>query len=321
MDGAKRGPAPAHDIPIWLGAMKPRMQRLIGRKADGWLPTYLYLQPGDLARGNEIIDAAAAGAGRDPREVRRLLNIGGSFLPERRDTLQGPPSSWVHDLLPLVVEDGVSTFILASDDPSTIQNFALDVIPLLRDAVEEARAGAGTSTGRVRPAAALARRRSGIDYDAVPASLAEAAIEPGDVRYATVRNTYLRGGSPGLVLPVRDAEQAAEALGFARAQAGPLSLRSGGHGISGRSTNDGGIVIDVSALNAIEVLDEATRRVRVGAGARWMDVAAALEPHGWALTSGDYGGVGVGVSPPREGSAGSHESTGSRSTACGAWSS
>jgi FAD/FMN-containing dehydrogenase len=34
--------------------------------------------------------------------------------------------------------------------------------------------------------------------------------------------------------------------------------------------------------------------VRIGPGARWMTVAAALQPHGWALSSGDYGGVGVG---------------------------
>ena len=50
-------------------------------------------------------------------------------------------------------------------------------------------------------------------------------------------------------------------------------MRSGGHGISGRSTNDGGIVIDLGALNAIEVLD-GNARVRIGAGARWGDVAA-----------------------------------------------
>jgi len=74
----------------------------------------------------------------------------------------------------------------------------------------------------------------------------------------------------------------------------PLGVRSGGHGISGRSTNDGGIVIDLGLMNAIEVLDTASRRVRLEPGARWMDVAAALEPHGWALSSGDYGGVGVG---------------------------
>ena len=32
--GAKRGPAPAHDIGIWVGGYRPRMLRLIGRVAD-----------------------------------------------------------------------------------------------------------------------------------------------------------------------------------------------------------------------------------------------------------------------------------------------
>src|SRR5690606_21059573 len=36
--GARRGPLPAHGVSIWLGALKPRMLKLIGRKADGWLP-------------------------------------------------------------------------------------------------------------------------------------------------------------------------------------------------------------------------------------------------------------------------------------------
>lgn len=303
VDGAKRGPAPLHDIPIWLGALKPRMLRLIGRAADGWLPSYAYLQPGDLQAGNAAIDEAATRAGRDPGEIRRLLNIGGAFATERRGFLQGPPSSWVEDLLPLVVEDGESTFIVASDDPSVLQNFALEVIPLLRDAVEEARSAAAESSGgtgsaglrgRVRSAAAREKRRDGIDYDAIPASLADAAIEPGDAKYSRVRNTYMRGGSPGLVLQPGSPEQLAEALAFAKNQDVPLGLRSGGHGISGRSTNDGGIILDVSKMNGIKILDESTRRVRVGAGARWVDVAAALSPHGWALTSGDYGGVGVG---------------------------
>ena len=39
VSGAKRGPVPAHDIPIWIGALKPRMLRLVGRKGDGWLPS------------------------------------------------------------------------------------------------------------------------------------------------------------------------------------------------------------------------------------------------------------------------------------------
>jgi FAD/FMN-containing dehydrogenase len=105
----------------------------------------------------------------------------------------------------------------------------------------------------------------------------------------------MRGGAPGLVLRPRTTAEVVASLAFARAHPDlPLGLRSGGHGISGRSTNDGGLVISVAAMNRIEVVDETARLIRVGPGARWMDVAAALQPYGWALTSGDYGGVGVG---------------------------
>ena len=147
----------------------------------------------------------------------------------------------------------------------------------------------------MRRADVLARRRPDIAYDDVPDELAERAVEPGDPAFSTVRSTYLRGGRPGLVLRPSSVPQVVDAVSFARKHRHlPLGLRSGGHGISGRSTNDGGLVIDVGALNEITVLDEATRLVRIGPGARWRDVATALQPHGWALSSGDYGGVGVG---------------------------
>ena len=64
--GAKRGPRPAHDIPIWIGAYKPRMLALTGRKGDGWLPSLGYMKPGDLGRGNDAIDEAAESVGRRP---------------------------------------------------------------------------------------------------------------------------------------------------------------------------------------------------------------------------------------------------------------
>src|SRR5690606_30283135 len=63
LDGAKRGPAPAHDIQIWLGAYKPRMLRLVAHKADGWLPSLGYMKSAqDLADANARIDDAAAEA-------------------------------------------------------------------------------------------------------------------------------------------------------------------------------------------------------------------------------------------------------------------
>jgi len=295
VDGAKRGPEPAHDIPIWLGAYKPRMQRLIARKAHGWLPSFAYLKDGDLRRGNAIIDETASSVGRDPAEIRRLLNLGGAVLPTSQGFLQGPVEQWVDELSALALEDGIGTFILASDDPQLIQVFGQEVAPAVRARVASERTTSGTvPAGARRGARALELRRPGIDYEAIPAALVASAVEPGDRSYEDVRHNYLRSGAPGLVLRPRTTGDVVEALAYARAQDVPLGVRSGGHGISGRSTNDGGIVIDLGALDGVEVVDEAARRVRLGAGATWGKVAETLQPHGWAISSGDYGGVGVG---------------------------
>jgi alkanesulfonate monooxygenase SsuD/methylene tetrahydromethanopterin reductase-like flavin-dependent oxidoreductase (luciferase family) len=171
VNGAKRGPAPAHDIKIWIGAVKPRMLDLTGRLGDGWLPSYAYMNGQALTDGQARVDAGAAEAGRDPREVRRLLNIGGRFTAQARGPFQGPPAAWVETMLPLALDEGVSTFILASDDPATMQVFAEEVMPALREQVAAERASAGTTTGTVRPTAVLAKRRDGIDYDGIPESL------------------------------------------------------------------------------------------------------------------------------------------------------
>ena len=122
--GAERGPAPKHAIKIWVGAYKPRMLSLVGRKADGWLPSVPYLQPGDLAAGNAAIDEAAEAAGRDPRDIRRLLNI-------------GPAEA--EDLTKLALEDGISTFVLIGDEEAAIRTFAEEIAPAVRENVVAAR--------------------------------------------------------------------------------------------------------------------------------------------------------------------------------------
>jgi len=73
-----------------------------------------------------------------------------------------------------------------------------------------------------------------------------------------------------------------------------VSVRSGGHSPLGHSTNTGGMVIDLSHLDDVRVLDAGRRLVRVGGGATWGQVAAALDPYGWGITAGDTGSVGVG---------------------------
>ena len=142
--GASRGPAPVHDISIWVGAFKPRMLRLVGRLADGWWPTTAALKPGDLSAGNAVIDAAAAGAGREPHAIRRLLTLGAVDAPARETAA---------DLARLALEDGIGTFIVTANDPRSIKDFASEVAPRVRDAVEVARLrGPGTPPAPPAPA-------------------------------------------------------------------------------------------------------------------------------------------------------------------------
>jgi hypothetical protein len=294
LEGAQRGPMPAHEISIWLSAAGPDTLRLTGEQADGWVTPFQNMRPVDIRIANQIIDEAATEAGRDPAEIRRLLTVSGSFTESHEGFLCGPVETWIEDLLPLVTEQGVSVFLLDSDDPETVRRFQQEVMPGLREAAERVLPH-GLSDSPVRRASARAKRMPGVDYEGVPESLRDSIIEPGDFNYPTVRSTYIRGGAPGIVLQPRYTSEVVDALEYARSHPDlPLSIRSAGHGISGRSTNKGGIVIDLSKMNSIEVLDQQTHRVRLEPGARWMDVAAALAPHGLGLSSGDYGGVGVG---------------------------
>lgn len=270
--GAQRGPATSRALPLWLEGPP----ELVGGFADGWITA----DPSQAQA--EAVDAAARSAGRDEREVQRLAIVRGGASSE----------DWAAELTALVLEDGVSTILLEGAGPELAETFALEVAPALRAAVAVARAASGVRVGIPVPARVRARRRPGIDYESLPEGLE--AVEPGDPRFGDLRSTYLRGGDPGLVLRPRDERELVRGLHFAREQRVPLSVRSGGHGISGRSTNDGGIVLDLARLDAVELIDPTRRLVRVGAGARWGEVAAALAPHGLAITSGDSGGVGVG---------------------------
>ncbi|MFF1820612.1 LLM class flavin-dependent oxidoreductase [Kribbella sp. NPDC058245] len=137
--GAKRGPQPAHDVQIWLGAYKPRMLAVTGRLADGWLPSSGYVGPDQLGAMNKLIDEAAVEAGRDPASVRRLYNLSGHFSGTG-GFLQGPEQVWIEQLTELTLGEGMSTYILASDDPTDIRRFA-EVAEGVREAVEAARNG------------------------------------------------------------------------------------------------------------------------------------------------------------------------------------
>lgn len=140
-----------------------------------------------------------------------------------------------------------------------------------------------------RPASGLRRALA-----RVPDLLTGQIVTPGDRRYAQLRSTYTTTASPAGVLLPKNATQVVAAIRYAREQRLPIAVRSGGHGLSGASSNNGGLVIDLSMLNRVRVLDERSGLVRVEAGARWANVAAALAPYSLVISSGDHGNVGVG---------------------------
>ena len=124
--GVQTGPKPMHPIGIWLGAYRPRMLSLVGRLADGWVPSLGYVQPADLLEGNRRIDEAAAAAGREPRAIRRLLNAGADVPVEMFTSL--------------TVEQGMDTYVIGGiEDPEALRWFATDVVPAVREGVARAR--------------------------------------------------------------------------------------------------------------------------------------------------------------------------------------
>src|SRR3954451_18145885 len=99
MHGAHGGPTPAHDIGVWLGAYGPRMMGVVGRLADGWVPSLPRLPLEEVAVRQGGIDEAARRAGRDPARIRRVANLNGVIVDgAAQGWLRGPADHWVVEI-------------------------------------------------------------------------------------------------------------------------------------------------------------------------------------------------------------------------------
>lgn len=122
-EGKFDGPPPAHDIGIWLGAYKPRMLRLTGAAADGWVPSMGYLKPDDVPDAMARVDEAAREAGRDPGDIRRVYNLSSGVEAEQ--------------VAHFAVELGFDSFIFSAEDG--VDRLAGEVIPKVREVVAASR--------------------------------------------------------------------------------------------------------------------------------------------------------------------------------------
>jgi len=137
LKGMRPGPHPVHDIGIWVGAYGPKMLDLIGRIADGWVPSLGYAPPGRLPEMNRRIDEGAQRAGREPGEIRRAYNLSGNIGTEDEGLLESPASRWVETLTGFALEHGMDTFIYwpSGDHERQVEVFAGEVVPAVKEAV------------------------------------------------------------------------------------------------------------------------------------------------------------------------------------------
>ena len=98
---------------------------------------------------------------------------------------------------------------------------------------------------------------------------------------------------PSAIVRVASVEDVQRVVAMARDEGLELAIRSGGHSTVGHSSTDGGIVIDLREMSAIEI-DAEARTAWIGTGATALHVTQALSKHGLVIGFGDSGSVGVG---------------------------
>jgi FAD/FMN-containing dehydrogenase len=125
-------------------------------------------------------------------------------------------------------------------------------------------------------------------------SLAGTAIGPADDEYEPARRCFNAAidRRPAVIARCARADDVATAFGFARAHGLEVAVRGGGHNPAGHCVSDGGIVIDVSRMRAVEV-DRDTGTARAEGGATWADFDAATQAHGLGTPGGVVGSTGV----------------------------
>jgi alkanesulfonate monooxygenase SsuD/methylene tetrahydromethanopterin reductase-like flavin-dependent oxidoreductase (luciferase family) len=134
--GYPAGPPPAHRVGIWLGVYRRRGLGLVGRVADGWVPSLGYTDEARLAHASRLIDEEARAAGRDPDAITRVLNLGGTITDGERgdDGLIGPVEHWVGELARMATDIGIDSFVFwaPQNRADQVRRFADEVVPGVR---------------------------------------------------------------------------------------------------------------------------------------------------------------------------------------------
>jgi FAD/FMN-containing dehydrogenase len=130
--------------------------------------------------------------------------------------------------------------------------------------------------------------------ESLQSQVAGVLIDPSNAAYDEARKLYnaMHDRRPALIVQAMNVSDVVAAVNYAREHDLDLAIRAGGHNVAGLASVDGGLVIDMRALDGVEV-DATARTVRVGGGAHWGQVDAATHEIGMATPSGVISTTGV----------------------------
>jgi FAD/FMN-containing dehydrogenase len=131
--------------------------------------------------------------------------------------------------------------------------------------------------------------------DTLRTTMSGEVLTPDDRGYDQARRVWngIIDRHPAVIARCADTDDVVAAVRAAAGVRPVVSVRGGGHQIAGSAVCDGGLVIDLSAMRAVDV-DPAARTARAQGGARWADVDHATQRHGLATPGGEVSQTGIG---------------------------
>ncbi len=159
------------------------------------------------------------------------------------------------------------------------------MLPENQDARVNQAAGTGTAVAG----------KNGFSIQELRQAFNGSVIAPGDEGYEKGRATFYGGFDhrPAAIIRPKNAQEVARAVVYAREHGMDVSVRSGGHSVAGHSVTDGGIMIDLREMKALDI-DVKNRTVWAETGLTAGEVTNAAARHGLAVGFGDTASVGIG---------------------------
>src|SRR5215213_2891685 len=134
----------------------------------------------------------------------------------------------------------------------------------------------------------------GISIPQLRATIKGRVITPDDAGYDQARSVFYGGFDrrPALIARVADATDVSHVVSLARETGLELAVRSGGHSVAGHGVSNGGIVLDLADMRALDI-DAQRRTAWAETGLTAGDYTNATGAYGVATGFGDTGSVGI----------------------------